>query len=76
MANAGSLDGEVILSPGLIAEAGRERIRGQDLVLPFEVSWGTRFMRNDPNFILARVCRPSATPAGTAHAPSPTRIAG
>jgi CubicO group peptidase (beta-lactamase class C family) len=42
----GWLDGETILSPALIAEASRERIRGQDLVLPFVMSWGAGFMRN------------------------------
>ncbi|WP_309646583.1 serine hydrolase domain-containing protein [Phenylobacterium sp.] len=46
LANDGWLDGEVILSPALIAEASRERIRGQDLVLPFEMSWAAGFMRN------------------------------
>ena len=46
LANDGWLDGEDILSPALIAEASRERIRGQDLVLPFEMSWGAGFMRN------------------------------
>ncbi len=50
LANDGWLDGDEILSPALIAEAGRERIRGQDLVLPFEMSWAAGFMRNDPNF--------------------------
>ncbi|MFD3263689.1 serine hydrolase domain-containing protein [Phenylobacterium ferrooxidans] len=48
LANDGWLDGEVILSPALIAEASRERIGGQDLVLPFEMSWGAGFMRNAP----------------------------
>lgn len=48
LANDGWLDGEVILSPALISEAARERIRGQDLVLPFEMSWGAGFMRNAP----------------------------
>ena len=47
LANDGWLDGEDILSPALIAEASRERIRGQDLVLPFEMSWGAGFMRNE-----------------------------
>jgi CubicO group peptidase (beta-lactamase class C family) len=47
LANDGWLDGEVILSPALIAEASRERIRGQDLVLPFVMSWGAGFMRNE-----------------------------
>jgi CubicO group peptidase (beta-lactamase class C family) len=47
LANDGWLDGDDILSPALIAEAARQRIRGQDLVLPFEMSWGAGFMRNE-----------------------------
>lgn len=47
LANDGWLDGEEILTPALIAEAARQRIRGQDLVLPFEMSWGAGFMRNE-----------------------------
>jgi len=47
LANDGWLDGEDILSPALIGEAARRRIRGQDLVLPFEISWGAGFMRNE-----------------------------
>jgi CubicO group peptidase (beta-lactamase class C family) len=47
LANEGWLDGEDILSPALIAELARERIRGQDLVLPFEMSWGAGVMRNE-----------------------------
>ncbi len=47
LANDGLLDGGDILSPALIAEASRQRIRGQDLVLPFEMSWGAGFMRNE-----------------------------
>lgn len=50
LANDGWLDGGEILSPALIAEASRERIRGQDLVLPFEMSWAAGFMRNEPTF--------------------------
>ncbi|HEX7885921.1 MAG TPA: serine hydrolase domain-containing protein [Phenylobacterium sp.] len=50
LANDGWLDGGEILSPALIAEASRERIRGQDLVLPFVMSWAAGFMRNAPNF--------------------------
>ncbi len=50
LANDGWLDGGEILSPALIAEASRERIRGQDLVLPFFMSWAAGFMRNEPNF--------------------------
>jgi CubicO group peptidase (beta-lactamase class C family) len=47
LANDGWLDGEDILSPALIADAARSRISGQDLVLPFEMSWGAGFMRNE-----------------------------
>jgi len=47
LANDGRLDGETILSPALIAEASRRRIRGQDLVLPFEMSWAAGFVRNE-----------------------------
>lgn len=47
LANDGWLEGDTILSPSLIAEASRERIRGEDLVLPFEMSWGAGFMRNE-----------------------------
>ena len=50
LANDGWLEGDEILSPALIAEASRERIRGQDLVLPFDMSWAAGFMRNAPNF--------------------------
>lgn len=50
LANDGWLDGGEILSPALIAEASRERIRGQDLVLPFVMSWAAGFMRNEINF--------------------------
>ena len=46
LADNGWLDGETILSPALIAEASRERIRGPDLVLPFDMSWAAGFMRN------------------------------
>ena len=35
----------------LAAMAGAERIRGQDLVLPYAMSWGAGFMRNVPNLI-------------------------
>ena len=47
LADDGWLEGEEILSPALIAEASRERIRGPDLVLPFYMSWGAGFMRNE-----------------------------
>lgn len=50
LANDGWLEGGELLSPALIAEASRERIRGQDLVLPYVMSWGAGFMRNEINF--------------------------
>lgn len=49
LATNGEVDGVHILSPASIVEASRERIRGQDLVLPFELSWAAGFMRNVPN---------------------------
>lgn len=47
MANDGWLDGDDVLSPALVVEMARERIRGQDLVLPFVMSWGAGVMRNE-----------------------------
>ena len=47
LADDGWLDGEEILSPALIAELARQRIRGKDLVLPYEMSWGAGVMRNE-----------------------------
>ena len=48
LAGDGRLDGKVLLSPATIAEASRERIVGDDLVLPYRMSWGAGFMRNAP----------------------------
>jgi CubicO group peptidase (beta-lactamase class C family) len=47
----GELDGRHVLGPEARALASKERIVGQDLVLPAVVSWGAGFMRNEPNFI-------------------------
>lgn len=47
LANDGRLDGHELLAPGMAAKAARSRIRGQDLVLPFELSWGAGFLRNE-----------------------------
>lgn len=47
LAGDGTLDGKPLLSPPTIALASRQRIRGQDLVLPYEISWGAGFMRNE-----------------------------
>jgi CubicO group peptidase (beta-lactamase class C family) len=46
MATGGRLGGKTILSPSTVAQAMRERIFGQDLVLPFRISWAAGFMRN------------------------------
>jgi len=42
----GVINGRSFLPSGLAEEAARERITGQDLVLPYEVSWGAGFIRN------------------------------
>jgi CubicO group peptidase (beta-lactamase class C family) len=47
MACDGRLDGHQLLAKGIAADAGRSRIKGQDLVLPFVVSWGAGFLRNE-----------------------------
>jgi CubicO group peptidase (beta-lactamase class C family) len=46
LARDGRLDGARWLPEGLAAEASRERIAGQDLVLPYAMSWGAGFIRN------------------------------
>ncbi len=47
LADGGWLDGQSVLRPGMSAEAGRERIAGRDLVLPYDIAWGAGFIRND-----------------------------
>ena len=47
LANGGMLDGRSVLSPGVLAEAVRERIHGPDRVVPFEMSWAAGLMRNE-----------------------------
>jgi CubicO group peptidase (beta-lactamase class C family) len=51
LACGGQLDGRRVIGADALAQATRERIRGQDLVLPFEISWAAGFMRNAPNMI-------------------------
>jgi CubicO group peptidase (beta-lactamase class C family) len=46
LACEGRLDGRSLLSPATIEAATRERIFGQDLVLPFTLSWAAGFTRN------------------------------
>lgn len=47
LANDGWLDGDMILTPGVIFEAARQRIVGKELVIPFPISWGAGFMGNE-----------------------------
>lgn len=47
----GLLDGVQVLEPGIAAELSRQRIRGQDLVLPYDLAWGAGVLRNDPVMI-------------------------
>jgi CubicO group peptidase (beta-lactamase class C family) len=49
LAKDGTLDGKSLITPAGIKVASAERIVGQDLVLPFVISWGAGFMRNTPN---------------------------
>ncbi|MES2860878.1 MAG: serine hydrolase domain-containing protein [Pseudomonadota bacterium] len=46
VANDGILDGVAVLSPDVLDQATRERIHGQDLVLPYVISWAAGLMRN------------------------------
>ena len=47
----GVLDGRVVLEAGIAAEMMAERIRGEDLVLPYTLAWGAGVLRNDPVMI-------------------------
>jgi CubicO group peptidase (beta-lactamase class C family) len=42
----GHLDGRAFLERGVAARASAQRIAGADLVLPYEMSWGAGFIRN------------------------------
>lgn len=46
LATDGTFDGRTILSQQGVDRLRAERIRGQDLVLPFDLSWGAGVMRN------------------------------
>lgn len=46
VATGGTLDGRAVLGAETLAEATRERIHGQDRVLPFVMSWAAGFTRN------------------------------
>jgi CubicO group peptidase (beta-lactamase class C family) len=47
VAMGGTLDGRTMLSVDTLAQATRERIRGFDKVVPFDMSWAAGFMRNE-----------------------------
>ena len=47
LASDGTLSAARVLAPGAAAEAARERIAGEDLVLPYRMSWGAGFIRNE-----------------------------
>ena len=47
IAAGGALDGQVMLSAETLEQATRERIRGFDKVVPFDMSWAAGFMRNE-----------------------------
>ncbi len=47
LACGGRLDGDQWLSAQSVHEASRERRRGRDLVLPYDLGWGAGFLRNE-----------------------------
>lgn len=50
LAGDGMLEATPVLTPQARQQASRLRIRGRDLVLPFEMEWGAGVMRSPPNF--------------------------
>jgi len=46
VASGGTLGKDRILSLGTLGQATRERVSGQDRVLPFKLSWAAGFLRN------------------------------
>jgi CubicO group peptidase (beta-lactamase class C family) len=47
LANGGELDGGSFLSPATITAAAKGRWWGEDMVLPYDMSWGAGFIRNE-----------------------------
>jgi CubicO group peptidase (beta-lactamase class C family) len=43
----GVLDGRRVLSAATVREATRPRVKGADLVLPYDLAWGAGLMRNE-----------------------------
>lgn len=46
VANGGVLNGQKLLSLGTLGQLTRERVYGQDRVLPFKLSWAAGLLRN------------------------------
>lgn len=46
LSDGGAFEGRAVLSSEVLAAATRERIHGQDRVLPYEMSWAAGFTRN------------------------------
>jgi CubicO group peptidase (beta-lactamase class C family) len=46
VATGGWLNGQRVLSLNALAQASRERVSGQDRVLPYRLSWAAGFLRN------------------------------
>lgn len=47
IAAGGTLDGQTMLSASALEQATRERIRGLDKVVPYQMNWAAGFMRNE-----------------------------
>lgn len=47
IATGGTLDGQTLLSAGTLEQATRERIRGLDKIVPYQMNWAAGFMRNE-----------------------------
>ncbi|MBS0410791.1 MAG: beta-lactamase family protein [Proteobacteria bacterium] len=47
LAGHGRLDGVQVLAGGEAEAASRARIKGRDLVLPYDIAWGAGFIRNE-----------------------------
>ncbi len=47
LAGDGRMGSSRVLEPGVAGQAARERISGPDLVLPYNMSWGAGFIRNE-----------------------------
>jgi CubicO group peptidase (beta-lactamase class C family) len=75
LASDGDLGVSCLLPPGVAAQAARRRIAGEDLVLPYDMSWAPVSSATSSSGSMAPGVKRSATPAGAARAPSPIRSA-